>query len=52
MDSNNSQQETAHLELIKLYYRQVLEALQGFCVALIFCFLNKEVSHFAVVWLD
>ncbi|KAF5403975.1 hypothetical protein PHET_02526 [Paragonimus heterotremus] len=28
MDSNNSQQETAHLELIKLYYRQVLEALQ------------------------
>ncbi|KAF8563937.1 hypothetical protein P879_11364 [Paragonimus westermani] len=44
MDSNDSQQETAYLELIKLYYRQVLEALQGFCVALIFCFLNKEVT--------
>ncbi|CAH8525447.1 unnamed protein product [Dicrocoelium dendriticum] len=43
MESQHGALQTRKLELIKLYYRQVMEALQGFCAALLLCFTSREV---------
>ncbi|KAG5453913.1 Parathyroid hormone/parathyroid hormone- peptide receptor [Clonorchis sinensis] len=44
MESQHAHYGIEQLEMIKLYCRHVMEGLQGFCAALILCFMNKEVT--------